>query len=68
MVACTQEEATIFENFKDELTYKLNELRETNSLCDMMIRAQGQDFPAHRCVLMACSQVHWRKSRGVLWS
>ena len=43
------------ENFKDELLHKLNELRETNTLCDTTIRAHGQDFPAHRCVLSAAS-------------
>ena len=43
------------ENFKDELLQKLNELRETNVLCDTTIRAQGRDFPAHRCVLSAGS-------------
>ena len=44
-----------FDNFKDELLHKLNELRERNSLCDTTIRAQGQDFPAHKCVLSAAS-------------
>ncbi|XP_022796840.1 kelch-like protein 3 [Stylophora pistillata] len=43
------------ENFKDELLHKLNELRETNILCDAIIRAQGEDFPAHKCVLSAAS-------------
>ena len=43
------------EDFKDELLHKLNELREKNVLCDTTIRAQGQDFPAHRCVLSAAS-------------
>ena len=38
-----------------ELLHKLNELRETNILCDTTIRAQGQDFPAHKCVLSAAS-------------
>jgi len=45
----------IYEGFKDELLHKLNELRETNILCDTTIRAQGQDFPAHKCVLSAAS-------------
>jgi len=45
----------IYEDFKDELLHKLNELRETNILCDTTIRAQGQDFPAHKCVLSAAS-------------
>ena len=43
------------EDFKEELLHKLNELRETNVLCDTTIRAQGRDFPAHRCVLSAAS-------------
>ena len=44
------------QDFKDELLHKLNELRETKILCDATIRAQGQDFPAHKCVLSAASQ------------
>ena len=45
----------INEDFKDELLHKLNELRETNILCDTTIRAEGQDFAAHKCVLSAAS-------------
>ena len=45
----------ISEDFKDELLDKLNELRETNVLCDTTIRAEGQDFAAHKCVLSAAS-------------
>ncbi|XP_022796859.1 kelch-like protein 12 [Stylophora pistillata] len=44
-----------FNDYKDELLHTLNELRENNILCDTTIRAQGQDFPAHRCVLSAAS-------------
>ena len=44
------------QDFKDELLHKLNKLRETNILCDATIRAQEQDFPAHKCVLSAASQ------------
>ena len=54
MATTTAEEAER-ETFKDELLQKLNELRETNILCDTIIRAQGQDFPAHKCVLSAAS-------------
>ncbi|KAL9975137.1 hypothetical protein ACROYT_G012258 [Oculina patagonica] len=43
------------EDFKDELLHTLNELRETKILCDTTIRAQGQDFTAHKCVLSAAS-------------
>ncbi|XP_078375891.1 kelch-like protein 12 [Oculina patagonica] len=50
-----KEHGVDFEDFKDELLHKLNELRETNILCDTTIRAQGQDFPAHKCVLSAAS-------------
>ena len=50
-----QKEETIYEDFKDELLHNLNELRETNILCDTTIRAEGQDFTAHRCVLSAAS-------------
>ena len=45
----------ICEDFKDELLGKLNELRETNILCDTTVRAEGQDFAAHKCVLSAAS-------------
>ena len=45
----------MYDDFREELLHKLNELRESNSLCDTTIRAQGQDFPAHRCVLSAAS-------------
>ena len=44
-----------FGDFREELLHKLNELRESNSLCDTTIRAGGKDFPAHRCVLSAAS-------------
>ena len=50
-----EEREMIYEDFKDELLHKLNELRETNTLCDTTIRAQGQDFTAHKCVLSAAS-------------
>ena len=50
-----QKHGKIDDDFKEELLHKLNELRETNILCDTTIRAQGQDFPAHRCVLSAAS-------------
>ena len=50
-----EEPEIIYEDFKDELLHKLNELRETNILCDTTIRAQGQDFAAHKCVLSAAS-------------
>ena len=50
-----KEPEIIYVDFKDELLHKLNEFRETNILCDTTIRAQGQDFPAHKCVLSAAS-------------
>ena len=50
-----KEREIISEDFKDELLHKLNELRETNILCDTTVRAQGQDFHAHKCVLSAAS-------------
>ena len=42
-------------DYKDELLHQLNELRETSILCDTTIRAEGQDFAAHKCVLSAAS-------------
>ena len=50
-----QEGEMTHEDFKGELLRKLNELRETNILCDTTIRAEGQDFAAHKCVLSAAS-------------
>ena len=38
------------------LPRNLNELRKSNLLCDTIVRAEGTDFPAHRCVLSAGSQ------------
>ena len=49
------EHGVVFKDFKDELLHGLNELRVTNILCDTTIRAQEQDFPAHKCVLSAAS-------------
>ncbi|XP_078367546.1 kelch-like protein 12 [Oculina patagonica] len=54
-----QENETIYDDFRDELLHKLNELKETNILCDTTIRAQGQDFTAHKCVLSAASPYFW---------
>ena len=41
--------------FKEELLSKLNQLRKEKILCDVSLRIEGQDFPAHRCVLSAAS-------------
>ena len=43
------------EDFKDELLYKLDELRKAKFLCDTTVRAQGQEFSAHSIVLSASS-------------
>ncbi|XP_078354444.1 kelch-like protein 7 [Oculina patagonica] len=40
----------------ESLTQQLNEMRENDILCDTTIRAHGEDFPAHKCVLSAASQ------------
>ena len=45
----------IDEQFKEELLSKLNQLRKEGILCDVTLRIEGQDFPAHRCVLSAAS-------------
>lgn len=44
------------EEFKEDLLFNLNELRESKILCDTTIRAEGTDFAAHRCVLTAASE------------
>ena len=41
--------------FKEELIRNLNLLRKSSILCDTIIRAEGTDFTAHRCVLTAAS-------------
>ena len=41
--------------FKDEVFRSLNDLRNSKLLCDTTIRAEGKEFPAHRCVLSAGS-------------
>ena len=41
--------------FKEELLSKLNQLRKEKVLCDVTLRIEGQDFPAHRSVLSAAS-------------
>nr|WEX30412.1 Kelch-like protein 12-A-3 [Carassius gibelio] len=33
----------------------MNALRKSNTLCDITLRVEGTDFPAHRIVLAACS-------------
>ena len=33
----------------------MNNLRKSNTLCDVLLKVDGQDFPAHRIVLAACS-------------
>lgn len=41
--------------FKEALLSELNKLRKESILCDVALRIEGQDFPAHRCVLSAVS-------------
>ena len=41
--------------FKNQLLHRLDEHRKANILCDATLRAEGQDFAAHRCILSAAS-------------
>ena len=47
------------EMFKEQILHKLNELRKENFLCDTTVRVEGQDFPAHKNVLSATSEVRF---------
>ena len=49
------EQQTQVIDFKAELLHRLSELRKANFLCDVTVRAEGQDFPAHRLALSAAS-------------
>lgn len=51
-----RETQVLDELFQKELIEKLDELRKSNLLCDITLRADGQDFAAHRSVLSAGSQ------------
>ena len=48
-------ERLLDEEFQNDLLHNLNELRKSNILCDTTIKTEGEDFPAHRCVLTAAS-------------
>ena len=50
-----QQKKVLDEVVKEELIQKLDEFRKSDLLCDVTVRAKGQDFPAHRCVLSAGS-------------
>ncbi|KAL9974028.1 hypothetical protein ACROYT_G020557 [Oculina patagonica] len=41
--------------FTEELIRNLNVLRKSSILCDTILRAEGKDFAAHKCVLTAAS-------------
>jgi len=50
-----QQKQVLDEVAMEELIQKLDEFRKSDLLCDVTVRAEGQDFPAHRCVLSAGS-------------
>lgn len=56
MAQGNRETQVLDEFFQKELIEKLDELRKSNLLCDITLRADGQDFAAHRSVLSAGSQ------------
>ena len=50
-----EETLVSYKEFKEELLSKLNELRKENVLCDTVLQIEGEDLPAHCCVLSAAS-------------
>ena len=50
-----KEKQVFDEDFKEGVIETLDDLRKSNVLCDVTVRAEGQDFSAHRCVLSAGS-------------
>lgn len=56
MAHSNRETQVLDEVFRKELIEKLDELRKSNLLCDTTLRADGQEFAAHRSVLSVGSQ------------
>lgn len=50
MAQSNRETQVLDEVFRKELIEKLDELRKSNLLCDTTLRADGQEFAAHRSV------------------
>ena len=50
MAHSNRETQVLDEVFRKELIEKLDELRKSNLLCDTTLRADGQEFAAHRSV------------------
>ena len=48
--------ALVDEAFRNELIRNLNEFRESTFICDTTTKAEGKEFPVHRCVLAASSR------------
>ena len=46
----------------------MNNLRKGNTLCDVTLKVEDQEFPAHRIVLAACSDYFCAMfTHGVRW-
>lgn len=53
MITTTQQIFT--DSHAKSILTTMNNLRKVNKLCDVILKVDGKEFPAHRVVLAACS-------------
>ena len=54
-MACHKEREIFTDSHAKSILTTMNNLRKTDTLCDVCLRVEEKDFPAHRIVLAACS-------------